>query len=230
MKVMSIPKNVRGFDCNAPLSFDQARMFVRAGYRFILRYVPRLHYAPHDLTSHEVDALLSAGLAIMPVQHVEPDDWVPSLDKGYAYGKIAAESAKECGIPSGTSLWLDLEGVRLRTNPEDVIRYCNTWYDQVIGHGFLPGIYVGWRAILTSGQLYRRLKFTRYWSAYNLNADQYPAVVGVCMQQRRAHVNDYPPRFDGFPVDVDIVTGDAKGRFPFALAPDEWDITSPEST
>jgi len=228
MVVRTIPPQTLGFDCNTPINYDQARAFMRANYRFVLRYLPRVTHANHDLTAAEVNILLRAGLAIMPVQHVEAAGWDPTAEKGINYGKVAGESALKCGIASGTSVWLDLEGIRGSTDHETVIQYCNRWYDQVAAAGFLPGIYVGWQAILTADELYHRLKFTRYWSAYNLNDDQFPSVVGVCMRQREAHAPDYPDGFreqiDSFDIDQNIVMGDAHGRLPMAMAPGEWDV------
>ncbi len=69
---------------------------------------------------------------------------------------------------------------------------------------------MGYGARLSADQLYRRLKFTRYFAAYNLNLDQYPAVRGVCARQHEAKPGDRP---DGvrFPIDVDTTTADALG-------------------
>jgi hypothetical protein len=177
-----------------------------------------------DLTSAEVARILGAGLGVTPVQHVEPENWTPSTIKGKSYGTVAAQSAVDCGILTGANVWLDLEGVHLHTDPEIVIAYCNAWFDQVHQAGFLPGIYVGFQAILSPDQLYRRLKFTRYWSAYNLDTDQFPAIVGACMKQGVADTGDYPKNFTQIEIDVDTVTGDAQGRFPMVLAPDNWDV------
>jgi hypothetical protein len=226
--VRSIPSGIRGFDCNFPLSFEQSASMVKHGYRFVLRYVPRVIQAVQDLTPGEVGRILDAGLAVMPVQHVEKEGWVPSPAKGKSYGARAALSAGLCGIALGTSVWLDLEGVYLGADPEIVIGYCNTWFDEVQGAGYLPGIYVGWRAILTPDQLYRRLKFTRYWSAYNLDTDLFPAVTGVCMKQGEAQPIDYPSGWSAkrAQIDTNIVTGDAKDRFPMVMAPDGWRVWS----
>lgn len=229
MIVQSAPRNLRGFDCNAPISHDVARQFMQHGYRFAIRYVPRVKQSVIDLTSSEVSDLLLAGLGVMPVQHVEPEGWTPSLTKGQDYGQMAAESATKCGIAPTTSLWLDVEGIQLGTAPSVVIQYCNAWYDAVAQGGFTPGIYVGWRCVLTPDQLYRRLKFTRYWSAYNLDTDQFPAVVGVCMKQGEAKTSDRPPSltYIGWhaPFDTDLVVGDAQKRFPLIMSPAEWDLT-----
>lgn len=204
MPVRDLSPGLRGFDANAPVSDDAARLFVSAGYRFAVRYVPRLQAHSHDLTAHEVSTLLKAGLAVMPVQHVESESsWVPTDDKGRQYGAVAAEHALLCGIEPGVTLWLDLEGVNVTTPVEQVIRYCNYWHDKVKAAGFLPGIYVGWHALLSATELYKRLKFSRYWAAYNLNADQYPAVRGICLKQSAARPGEKPT---GVPFDIDVNT------------------------
>ena len=121
-------------------------------------------------------------------------------------------------LPSGepTSVATDVD-------PEDVGRYCNSWFDVVDGAGFSPGLYVGWQAGLTPLQLHKRLRFTRYWAAYNLNLDQYPAVRGVCMRQRAAQPANVPKGV-AFEIDTNMVQQDAFGGLPTMWAPDEWGI------
>jgi hypothetical protein len=227
MPVRTVPSGIRGFDCNFPLSTDQAKSAVKHGFRFVGRYLPRITAADHDLSLPEATRILAEGLAISPVQHVEQENWDPVFEKGKSYGVRAAQHSILCGIPFGTTVWLDLEGVRLTAPPENVIQYCNAWHDQVQSAGYLPGIYVGWQAILTADQLYRRLKFTRYWSAYNLNRNLFPAVVGVCMMQGAADLRmDYPPGWNPktHQIDTNIVIGDTLDRFPTVAAPTAWNV------
>jgi hypothetical protein len=158
----------------------------------------------------------------MPVQHVESESsWKPTDDKGRQYGQAAADACMAAGIPSGTTVWLDLEGVAEDTSHEQVIRYCNLWHDAVAAAGFEPGIYVGWHCGLTPVELYGRLKFSHYWAAYNLNADEYPITCGVSMKQHAAASGDKPGGVT-FDIDTDVVLGDKMGRFPTLFAPDEW--------
>jgi len=217
---IAVPNGTLGFDCNEPVSANAATLMQKAGYRFAVRYVPRITAHANDLTSAEVDRLHAAGLAVMPVQHVESEtSWTPTIEKGQQYGTVAAEHAASCGILCGTTLWLDLEGVA-DTEHETIVAYCNAWYDAVSAAGFEPGIYVGWHALLTPNELYTRLKFRRYWGAFNLNADQYPAKRGLCMKQRAAHKPSGVP----FEIDADVVQADALGGLPTACAPDEWGL------
>jgi hypothetical protein len=134
----------------------------------------------------------------MVVQHVAMPGWHPTGSLGASYGAIAAEESRMVGVPQGVAVWCDLEGVARRdehgdrTDPRDVISFCNEWHDAVKLAGYDPGLYVGDSCILNAHQLYYNLKFRRYWSAYNLNRDQFPEVRGVCMWQAptRRHMRE----------------------------------------
>jgi hypothetical protein len=209
------PKGAKGFDCNTVVRSADATRFINAGYHFAVRYVARETPHSNDITAAEFRALIGAGLGVMLVQHVESETtWMPTDDKGKRYGRTAAAIASEVGYPKGATVWLDLEGVSLIATADVITRYCNLWFDAVYAAGFLPGLYVGWHAGLTADQLYRRLKFIRYWAAYNLNADQRPATRGVCMQQSPGRAPDGVP----FPIDVNTVTGDHLGGLPMLAA------------
>lgn len=224
MPVQKIPIGTLGFDCNVTVSPTAARSMAEHGYRFAVRYVRRGPSRPSDVSPEEIAALHHAGLAVMPVQHVESESsWVPSQDKGLAYGNAAVAGACAAGIPFSASLWLDLEGVAVDVPAATVIAYCNAWWTAVDEAGFLPGIYVGWHAGLNATQLYRALKFKQYWAAYNLNRDQYPIVRGIMMKQRAPKPGDVPHGLP-FPIDVNVVSGDAFGDLPTAYAPDEWSV------
>lgn len=226
--VQTIPAKARGFDCNRPLTAVEAQKMFDHGYRFAVRYVPRVNGKPHDLSRDEIDHLFAAGLAVMPVQHVESESsWIPSAEKGEEYGKGAADYCRLIGIRSKTCVWLDLEGVSIDFLPTPaerkaaIIAYCNEWFGKVAAAGFTPGIYVGWHAGLNGEELYARLKFSHYWSAFNLNADQMPAKRGVQMRQGAAKSGDVPTGLE-LSIDTDVVTGDQLGGFPIAFCPDEW--------
>lgn len=213
-------EGLKGFDCNQVVSEKQAQGLVRAGFSFCLRYVPRVNQAPHDLTALEVERLLSNGLAVMAVQHVEAGFWLPSEQKGTEYGRTAAASASACGLVAGSTLWLDLESVDKAAAAETIIKYCNRWFGEVANAGFMPGIYVGFQPGLNATELYYRLRFARYWAAYNLNRDQYPKIAGVCMQQS-------PQKsLFGVTFDPDTIIGDMLGRFPMLTAPATWNLDS----
>lgn len=222
--VQTIPANARGFDCNRPLTAVEAQKMFDHGYRFGVRYVARVTPKPNDLSRDEIDHLFAAGLAFMPVQHVESESsWTPTLEMGRVYGSGAVNHCRAVGVLAKTCVWLDLEGVNVATPKADIIAYCNTWFNVVAGAGYTPAIYVGWHAGLNADELFARLKFKHYWAAYNLNADQYPATRGVQMRQGVAKPADVPAGVT-LAIDTNVVTGDKLGLFPLAFAPDEWSI------
>ena len=222
-RVAKVPAGTRGFDANS-VTTAVAASFAKAGYKFAVRYIRRDEVHPNDLSALEIATLHNSGLAVMPVQHVESEDcWRPTDDKGRQYGANAVDACRRLHLPTGVSVWLDLEGVAPDVDAEQVIRYCNYWFGVVAAAGFSPGLYIGWSSRLTPQQLYDRLKFKCYWAAYNLNFDEYPAVRGVCMRQRAAKPGDTPTGVT-FEIDTDTVQPDAFGGTPSAWAPDEWGI------
>jgi hypothetical protein len=213
---------VRGFDANATITADIAGAFAAHGYRFCVRYVRRETKHPTDLTADEATIILDAGLALMAVQHVESEEsWMANAAKGSANGAAAAEDATAIGIPSGVTVWCDLEGVAVETPAQDIIDYCDQWHSVVASAGFVPGLYVGYHAGLNASQLYRSLRFTHYWAAYNLDADEAPAVRGVQMRQAVPKNLD---RVEGVALEyqVDSIRADALGGLPTLVGPDGW--------
>jgi hypothetical protein len=158
------PAGVQGFDTASPLTATQAAQARAMGFEFCIRYVSRRKGIPKgDLTSAEAQRLLSAGLALMTVQPVSPEGWLPTKDLGIEYGAAAAANAHQVGFPPGVNVWLDLEGIHHAAPAEEVIHYCNAWFDKVDAAGFVPGLYVGANAILSGDELYWRLRTKHYW-------------------------------------------------------------------
>lgn len=220
MSIRTLEAGARGIDCNTELTAGTVRAIADHGYQFVLRYVPRVTTRHGDLTASELDLIRDAGLGVMAVQHVEPGEWYPTGLKGIVYGTTAAKRCLTLGVARGTSVWCDLESVAKDAAPVDVIAFCNQWEKPVKDAGYRPGLYVGWQCGLSPKDLYYKLRVANYWSAYNLNADEFPAVRGVQMRQREAHPVDIPPGVH-FPIDVNIVTGDALGGFPVADVQDQ---------
>jgi len=221
--VFTAPRGVRGFDANVTITADIASAFSAHGYRFCVRYIRRQKQHEQDLTADEANTILDAGLAFMAVQHVESEEsWLPTADKGALNGEAAADHATTVGIPSGVTVWCDLEGVAPGTSAQDVIDYCNQWHSVVAGAGFVPGLYVGFQCGLNPNQLYQSLRYTHYWASYNLNADEAPAVRGVQMRQSARKPLDQVPGFD-FAFQTDRISGDKLGGVPTLAGPDGWD-------
>jgi hypothetical protein len=220
--IFTAPDGVRGFDTAETVTPAAAKAFRRAGYRFCVRYVRRDRPHASALSAKEATSLLNVGIGLMLVQYVESDTaWIPSASKGTTNGTVAASEAAKLGVPWGVTVWCDLEGVKRGTPAQKVIDYCNRWHAAVSSAGYVPGVYVGYRAGLSPTQLYRALRFTHYWGAYNLNTDQYPAVRGIQMKQLRATRSDAVSQ-PGIDYQIDRVRADALGGRPTLLALEGW--------
>lgn len=219
MNIGHLPSGTRGFDANSRITPAQASDAFRKRYRFAVRYVRRAPVNSFDITAGEMATILDAGLGLMLVQHVAQPGWHPSLDLGRTYGDTAAQEATRAGYPKSGHLWCDLEEVASGTPAQVVIDYCNAWHRSVEAMGFLPGLYVGYGTRLTGEQLYRKLRFSSYWAAYNLNRDQAPTVRGVCMRQHAASMEDLIVGLTNDTMDVDVIQADAMGDTPTLLLP-----------
>jgi hypothetical protein len=221
-QVFTAPNGVRGFDTSETVTARAAALMHSAGYRFAVRYVRRAKRHPSTLTASESRALLNAGLGVMLVQYVESESsWTPSGAEGTQNGSIAAAEAESLGFPWGVTIWCDVEGIARGTPSRRIIDYCNRWHEAVSGAGYVAGIYVGYHSRLSPTQLYRSLRFTHYWAAYNLNADQYPAVRGAQMKQSQASPGAIPSGV-GISFQTDRVMSDVLGGRPTLLALDGW--------
>jgi hypothetical protein len=166
--VQSAPSGRVGFDTDTKLDLSTAKLFRQSGYDFCLRYISLGGENSYDLDTAEAEAILDAGLALMPVQHVRYAGWMPDAELGTQTGQNAADDATHVGFPPNVNVWLDLEGINPNATTEAVIAYCNSWYDAVAQAGYLPGLYVGANSILDSQQLYDNLKFQHYWHSLSL--------------------------------------------------------------
>lgn len=207
---------VKGFDANVRVTAADAKAFYKAGYQFAVRYVRRAPVHDFDLTRAEAQDILAAGLGLMLVQHVAPDNWNPTGALGTTYGKTAAAEAKGIGIPSGVTLWCDLEIVNKAAKAEDVIAYCNNWHAAVAAAGYTPGLYVGYQPGLDAQQLYTGLRFVHYWGAYN--ADLVPARRGFQMKQYAMKSADRVASI-AYEFDVNYIVPDTLGGAPLVLMP-----------
>ena len=141
--VFAAPPGVQGFDANSVLNRRTCETATARGFEFCIRYVSRQDVQPKgDLSEAEARTILDAGLALMPVQHVAAENWSPSQALGARNGKDAAKHARQIGFPEGVNVWLDLEGAKASTTHETMIAYCNAWFAEVEGAGFVPGVYV----------------------------------------------------------------------------------------
>jgi hypothetical protein len=137
-RVVAAPPGVHGFDANSVLNRRICELAKARGFEFCIRYVSRQDVQPvGDLSEAEANVILDAGLALMVVQHVAPENWSPSQALGTRNGKNAAKHARQIGFPDGVNVWLDLEGAKTSTPHETMIAYCNAWFAEVEGAGFV---------------------------------------------------------------------------------------------
>jgi hypothetical protein len=181
----SLAAGARGFDADAIVTDAVIRDAIKKKFTYIGRYVRRTTSHDYDLTAIEAERIVNAGLGLFAIQHVAPDRWKPTGDLGFQYGRTCADELDHIGLPPGTIAVLDLEGVADAATAEQVIAYCNQWHSVVASRGFVPCLYIGWESGLTGRDAYWRLRFTRYWGAYNVNSDQAPAVRGFQLQQQK---------------------------------------------
>lgn len=164
--VAAAAPGLKGFDADSVISAATAQEFAQQGYAFCARYLSLGQgQASGDLSNSEATNILNGGLALIAVQHVPYQGWVPSASLGTEYGTNAASNAASIGLKQGMNIWCDLEGIASGTSSSVVIDYCQAWYNAVEAAGYIPGLYVGANCILNSEQLYDDLSFQHYWQS-----------------------------------------------------------------
>lgn len=199
----------KGFDTIASIDPVAAARLKKAGMDFAVRYLG-------SLTSKEIDGMNEAGLAVMPVTYGMKHGTQLTASLGTLYGQSTVIRCNQINIPKNTTIWLDLEDCF--GEPDDIMAFVNKWAEQVSQAGYMPGLYVGFGAKLTSEQLYS-LAVVRYWQSLSKETDARGALAepgcGWCMIQL------YPANQDvaGVQVDFDVIQSDYKGRVPNWIAP-----------
>jgi len=164
--IVAANPGLHGIDANSVLNAAFCGAARQRGFSFCIRYVSRQATQPAgDLSTAEANVILNSCMVLMPVQHVASSGWMPSQALGNTNGRNAAKHVRNIGFPPGVNVWLDLEGVNSSAAHSAVIDYCNAWFAQVGNAGFVPGVYVGARAILTGDELFFRLQTKHYWKS-----------------------------------------------------------------
>jgi len=190
MNVVTLEAGSKGADTVVKLTYMDSLKLFDAGFRFVGRYVV-------SLSAAELSDILRAGLAVTLISYAnsfDPSDEIAALQR--------------LGIPKGTVVWLDVEGVT-----DDVVTLqnrINTWANALKAAGYIPGLYVGAGALLTSLELYK-LAVVRYWHSCSRVLDRNGAEAapkcGWCMYQCVCEVERA-----GVEVDIDFVYADYQGR------------------
>lgn len=203
--VKSAPSGALGFDSDTTLTRSVAQQFLEQGYTFCVRYLSLgAGEQAGDLSPEEAQDILSAGLALMAVQHVRDPGWSPTATLGQQDGTNTANNAQSVGLPDRVNVWCDLEGVGGTTPAQNVIEYCNAWYTAVSAAGYVPGLYVGSNAILNGQQLYQDLLFEHYWQS----CSEVPAIPVRGYQIIQTLV---PQPVNGIGIDQDTTQTDNEG-------------------
>lgn len=193
----------RGTDSVQPIDLARARALKAWGLDFAIRYLG-------SVTSDEIDAILAAGLAFMPVTFGMKHGTPLTAALGSSYGATTVRQAQAAGIPKGATIWLDLEDCT--GTDAEVEAFVNAWCDPTGAAGYICGLYVGAGAILSSAQLYA-LHVTRYWQSLSKEVDQRGQLAepacGWCMIQLYPSVH-----VAGLFADGDVIQRDYRGRVP----------------
>jgi hypothetical protein len=195
-----LPVGARGFDTVQRVTSREASALRAAGCDFAIRYLWD-QTKPDDLA-----ACRASGLALSFVTYAN------NFDPQHALAHLA-----RLAVPAGVAVALDLEGVDVKTAPPALIAKINTWAGVLARAGYVPALYVGAGALLTSEEL-TALAVVRYWRSCSRTLDRNgreagPAV-GWCMHQL------HPPNLaiGGLVVDLDVIQNDYTGRaWPFWL-------------
>lgn len=151
------------------------------GVRTVFRYLDRIKDVTTgrlnaNLTPHELDVWLDAGLRVSPVQYYSTGYETQRkgarlcAEYGAKLGKVAAANALSLGVPQGVTLWRDLEDVPNAT-PAQIVEDCKAWGKSVVSHGFEAGLYVGAglgsqaTGYVRGEQLYDLPYYRSYWRA-----------------------------------------------------------------
>jgi hypothetical protein len=200
-QVVQAPAGVLGFDTDTSLNAVQAKQKYNQGYRFCVRYVPHTRGVDSnfdDITSAEAQAIIDAGLGLMIVQHPPSRGWAPNGQLGRDFGSYAAAHAGEAEIPAGVTIFADLEGVDPAAPAQDVIDFCNAWFDQLRAVGYVPGLYIGSDPGLSADQLYWDLRVQHYWRGGSSVSSGVPADIPQRGYQLVQRISDPggPAEFD----------------------------------
>ncbi|WP_051263668.1 glycoside hydrolase domain-containing protein [Tenacibaculum ovolyticum] len=162
-------QNLKGFDTNTIISFAQAIHLKKTGYTFCIRYTSHTALKrPNDLSFIEAKNILNAGLSLSVIHRIRSPDWKPNTNSGIIDGQNIVRNAINIGLPLNMNIWCDLKGVSSDTSPQNLVAYCNAWYDTVFNTGYIPGLYIKEDCSFNSNKLYqnikyKNLKFKNYW-------------------------------------------------------------------
>lgn len=202
----------RGVDCVTPINEAFADWLVAERFDYVSRYLG-------SLSGEEVQVIVSRGLAFFPVcyaGHRDPGPHVTALTA--------------LGIPTGVTVWNDLESVPPEGDANaKAVRVCtelNYWAMGIRGPSgdkWDPGLYMANDPLITSVEA-GGLILDRYWEGAALILDRFgrPVIpglstgpIGWCGKQIvPIDIRTWRGKPTPAPIDVDFVYEDFRGRVP----------------
>lgn len=159
-QVAAATRGAVGLLADTPIDAAHAQKLVEAGVAFVVRGLSRNGTrANRDLTAAETGAIRRSGLALMAIQQAALDGWVPGAELGKRSGEAATAHAAAAGLPSGTTLWLALDG-SARASPAERSAYATAWHAAVTRGGYAAGLGIAGNAALPPDA---DLPFQHYW-------------------------------------------------------------------
>jgi hypothetical protein len=161
-----------------------------------------------SVTAEGIQGILAAGLGFFPITYADRFN-----------GPTTVAQLQLLNLPSGCTVWLDIESIGSGVPVQTLIQQINLWAVAVLNAGYMPGLYVGPGCLLTSLELYQ-LKVVRYWHSMSKIIDRNGQLAepacGYCMYQL------FPTQtVSGVNVDLNFVQQDWQGRLPV------WVVASP---
>jgi len=185
-----------GVDCVTILNAQRCQALKAAGIGWVMRYTD-------TLTVVELETIHGEGMGAGFVSYAPEGGWEPSSTLGTTGAMGAVAALRALGVPSGVTLFADLEGVSPTAPADDVMAWGDSRASMVKGSGYDPGVYVGAGAGLNAAQLYS-LGFDKYWRS--LSDVPTPACGYVLTQAYKTTI------IGGTEVDVDYPQYDWRGR------------------
>lgn len=196
---------------------SQAKALRADGFELVFLYAELV-------TAADLDAAAQAGLAVGFVMEGLGVTTQPSAALGTRMAQTAIARLRGLAIPSGVTLFSDLEGEGRPTGAW--IDYANAAADTTEGLGDIAGAYVGAGLGLTSQELYA-LRVHRYWKSgsqvLDRNGQHAEPSCGWCVVQGTPL--DYAHAQSGLKIDLDVVWEDyAKRSITVAVAQEPVDV------
>lgn len=221
-----------GADTVQALTLETAVALRMSGVSWVARYIardgrqltePDRHGGDFrgcwSLSRQELAAILSAGLAVVPIQWGPWGGSTLSGPNGRRLGEAAVEQATWLGLPTGVHLWCDLEGGAAgRSGTDGCKAFVEGFAAPCLAAGWRAGLYIGDPGVpLDAEELHRLAGVTAYWRSCThvqaLTRRWYPRFRGWSILQ-----TSLPTELAGVQVDLDVMRADDRGDLPTWVA------------